>query len=116
MTPRAYVAAAVSLAVLGCSYSRKDETYSATAAITPHYSSIRANIINPICLPCHESVRQATFATYASVLGQIRPGNPEASRFYTEVKDGTMPIDRPMLTDDQLLAIYQWIRNGAPND
>jgi hypothetical protein len=104
------------LVLASCSYDRKAEVYSANSAVTPHFSSINANIIQPKCMPCHADRRGSNFSSHSGVLERVTAGDPTRSRFYTSVEDGSMPIDRPMLSDDELLAIYQWIRNGAPND
>jgi len=102
------------LALTGCGYDRKAEIYSATATTTPHFSSIRANIL-PKCLPCH-STGESSFTAYSGVLKRVSPGSPRASKFYTELESGDMPVDQPMLSDDDLLAVDQWIQNGAAND
>lgn len=102
---------------VGCGYHRKNETYSQLATVGPHYSSIAANIVGPKCLPCHAPDGGAPdFTSYTGVMSKVRIGDPENSDFYTVVEAGDMPIGRPMLSDDEILAIYQWIRNGAPND
>ncbi|MBS1963577.1 MAG: cytochrome c [Bdellovibrionales bacterium] len=108
---------AFSALVAGCGYTRKNENYSQLATVGPHYSSIAANIVAPKCYPCHAPGGGAPdFTSYAGVRDQVLPGDPGGSGFYTEVEAGDMPIGRPMLSDDEILAIYQWIRNGAPND
>jgi hypothetical protein len=99
-----------------CSYDQKSQEYSATVQVTPHFSSINALIIQPKCMPCHAGRRGSDFTTYEGVLNRVVAGDPAASRFYTDVRDGKMPIYQPMLSDDELLAIYQWIQNGAKND
>ena len=100
-----------------CYYHRKNETYSSAATVTPHFSSINAEIIQPKCMPCHNSSMEKTdFSTYAGVLRHAIPHSPSSSAFYNQVEAGSMPIDRAMLSDDEILAIYQWIQNGAPND
>ncbi len=109
--------AVVSALIPGCSYDRKSETYSQAAITTPHYSSINANIIQRKCLPCHtQSGGAPDFTTYNGVLRRIKIGAPETSSFYTEIESGSMPEERPMLSDDEILAVYQWIQNGAAND
>ena len=100
----------------GCSYDQKAQVYSSTASVTPHFSSINSNIIQPKCMPCHAGRRGSDFSSYNGVLNRVKIGNPDGSRLYTDVRDGSMPINKPQLTDDEILAIYQWIQNGAPND
>jgi len=100
-----------------CYYHRKNETYSSAATVTPHFSSINEGIIQPKCMPCHDSSEEhRSFATYAGVLEFVTKGAPYSSSFYVQIENGTMPVDRAMLTDDEILAVYQWIQNGAPND
>jgi hypothetical protein len=104
-------------ALPGCGYSRKNESYSTEAAVEPKFASIASRIIVPKCLPCHSHDGGAPdLASYSAVARRVRAGNPERSEFYTSVESGSMPVDRPMLSDDELLAIFQWIRNGAAND
>jgi mono/diheme cytochrome c family protein len=103
----------------GCSYDRKSEEYSALATVMPTYSSINAQIIQPKCMTCHGPGGEAEnidFTTYAGVYRNVKPGKAESSRIYNEVESGDMPQYRPQLSDDEILAIYQWIQNGAPND
>lgn len=101
----------------GCFYRWKDPSYSSAATATPHFSSINSLIIQPKCLPCHDgSANEINFSTYSGVLEKISPNAPDSSDLYKQVSSGSMPEDLPMLSDDEILAIYQWIQNGAPND
>lgn len=106
-----------SVPLSGCGYHVKSEQYSQLATVTPHFSSINAGVIQTQCMPCHSPSGGAPdFSTYASVLRRVKPGNAESSSLYTSVSSGSMPQERPQLSDDDILAIYQWIQNGAPND
>ena len=106
------------LFLTNCYYHRKNEDYSSAATVTPHFSSINPGIIQAKCMPCHDASQKGgrDFSSYNGVFAHIVPGSASGSAFYTQVQNGSMPIDRPMLNDDEILAIYQWIQNGAPND
>ena len=107
----------VAILLASCSYNMKNQTYSQFATVTPHFSSINAGIIQVQCLPCHSSSGGAPdFTSYNNVMKRVKAGLPSSSSFYSEVASGSMPLDRPMLSDDAILAIYQWIQNGAAND
>lgn len=109
--------AAAALVISACGYHRKNEVYSQAATVTPHFSSIAAGIIQTQCYPCHSPSGGAPdFSTYDGVLRRVKAGDAGSSSFYTEVESGSMPEYRPQLSDDDILAIYQWIQNGAPND
>ena len=111
-------ALALVLIFSGCGrYERKSETYSATATVSEHFSSIYTRIIAPKCLQCHgTSGEEPHLTSYSGVVSEVRPGDPTRSELYKEVERGKMPIGQPMLNDDELLALYLWIRNGAAND
>lgn len=103
--------------LVDCGYHRKNENYSQAATITPHFSSINAGIIQPKCVSCHSPSGGAPdFTTYGGVLRRVKPSSASTSSFYTAVESGSMPIDSPQLSDDEILAIFQWVQNGAPND
>ena len=105
------------LGISSCGYHIKGEQYSRLATATPHYSSINAQIIQIQCMPCHTTSGGAPdFTTYDGLLKRVKAGNPDSSSLYTEVSSGDMPVDRPQLSDDDIIAIYQWIQNGAQND
>ena len=68
-------------------------------------------------MPCHQPGGGThDFSSYSGVMLQVNPGSPGGSTFYKVLEAGTMPVDRPMLSDDEILAVYQWIQNGAQND
>jgi hypothetical protein len=79
--------------------------------LPPSYSAIQAVTIGPKCVSCHSS-----FSSYDGVVVEIVPGNPNASRFYTELQRGSMPQQSPSLSQTELDAIKQWITAGALND
>lgn len=96
----------------------------------PKFSWIKNNVLDLRCLRCHDSrggtkVRGATdFSTHKNLLASegfelkpVEPGDPENSSLYTAVESGEMP--RPKgnkLPEEQIKAIYDWIKNGALNN
>lgn len=89
----------------GCGY-RELKT-----GISPSFQSIQANIVQPKCLHCHESL-----ATYEGLLRVVEPGSPEDSEFYEEIQEGGMPLHSVKLSDAEIQAVHDWIQNGAQND
>ena len=47
--------------------------------------------------------------------GYVNTAIPNASILFTEVSSGNMPLSG-QLTDAEIKQIYDWIRNGAPNN
>ncbi|HEX4925239.1 MAG TPA: c-type cytochrome domain-containing protein [Bdellovibrionales bacterium] len=95
--------------------------------LTSSYESIRQNILLPKCIECHnrgaESPHGIDLTTYENVLDQtnfpplVTPGVPEESSLYVSVAPGgSMPKKGPRLTDSELQAVYDWIKNGAKKD
>jgi uncharacterized membrane protein len=106
-----------SIVTSSCYYHSKNQDYSSAATVTPHFSSINPGIIQTKCMPCHNSSGGKTdFTSYDGVYASVQPYAASSSSLYTQITSGDMPRDRPMLSDDEILAIYQWIQNGAPND
>ena len=100
-----------------CGYHSKNQDYSQLATVKPTFSSISAGIITPKCMPCHNPTGGAPdFSNYKGVFKRIEAGSADRSSFYTALTSGSMPVDRPMLSDDDILAVYQWIQAGAQND
>ncbi len=79
--------------------------------ITPTHQSIQSVVIQSKCLECHTSL-----SSYEGVLAIVEPGNPEKSDFYREIRKGSMPLHSPKLSDAEIQAVYDWIKNGAQND
>ncbi|MGK5089730.1 cytochrome c [Bdellovibrionota bacterium FG-2] len=102
---------------LGCGYRPRNTELSPGGAAQPTYSWIQQNIILPKCSQCHGgSGGEDSLSTHEALADSVRVGNPEKSEFYKEVSSGAMPPLSPMLSDDEILAIYLWIKNGALND
>ena len=114
---RIFLCIVITVVVASCGYHPKNQNYSQFATVTPHFSSISAGIITPKCLPCHSSTGGAPdFSDYKGVFKRLKAGSADSSSFYTAITSGSMPVDRPMLSDDEILAVYQWIEAGAQND
>lgn len=85
---------------------------------TATFSVINRMIIQPKCVSCHVHAEgsEESLHNYNAVREFVTPGNPSRSKLLREVKTGEMPILMPALTDDEVLAIDHWIRNGSLND
>ena len=85
------------------------------------FASLKANIIDAKCTQCHSGSRVkggVDLSTFASIMAQpglAVPGQPEASRIFTEVATGSMPDGGPALAAEETKAIRDWILAGAPN-
>ena len=100
----------------GCGYRDfKTMTLSGAAQVTPTFSSISEKILLPKCVQCHDS-RRRNFSTYAGIINDVEAYRPEESELDEVVQEGSMPIGIPVLSDDEVIAIYLWIQNGAKND
>ncbi len=100
----------------GCGYTLKNQELSAESVVQATYTSIQDHIILPKCSQCHGGGGEDSFSSHHALLETVRVGDPEKSHLYTVVSDGSMPPLAPMLSDDEILAIYLWIKNGAKND
>ena len=71
---------------------------------------------------CHDGVAHEPDLTlsnsYNSIVagGFINTAIPTESILYQEVKTGSMPLGSAPLSVDDTQKIYDWIRNGAPNN
>lgn len=87
-------------------------------------------ILNQNCVSCHGGVRQkngVSFIFRDEALGRgksghrtIVPGNPDASELMVRVlshdSEGHMPYHGPMLSEQQIGLLRQWIKEGAQFD
>ncbi len=95
--------------------------------LTANYYSIKANIFQAKCLPCHvrgEEAEDVPLDNLDLILSSSRKlivsGSPDESKILTAVKrmdSKQMPpsdsgIDR--LTEQEISLIEQWIQKGAP--
>ena len=93
------------------------------AEVRPEYASIRQLILVPKCIGCHnegsESPHGIDLTTYENILDQtlfppiITPGEPENSSLYLTIAEGKMPKKGPKLSDQEIQAVFDWIKNGA---
>lgn len=67
------------------------------------YSQIKSDILKPHCLSCHSDV-----STETGLKKWITAGDPDHSKFFTEVENGSMPQNAsPLSTKDlQMIRIY----------
>jgi hypothetical protein len=82
------------------------------------YTWIVANVL-PRCTGCHNSANPMagySYSTYAATLNSVTAGNPNASKFYTEINNGSMPRGSTKLTAIQIQAVRDWIAAGALNN
>src|SRR5215469_10874403 len=82
-----------------------------------------APILKANCAGCHgDSVKmkELNLTTEESVLKGsesgpvVVPGKPEESLLYKKVRDGSMPMGKPHLSEQQIETILSWIKGGAP--
>lgn len=87
------------------------------------WNNIFADILVPNCKGCHMGGARAgglALDTYADARAGgnnppgIVPGEPNVSRLYLRVADGSMPLGSPPLTEDEIERIFFWISRGAP--
>ena len=77
---------------------------------TVSFATLKSSILEPMCLRCH-----GWAADEAKVATRIVPGNPDSSRLFAVVEDGSMPADGPALTLDQLDIVRQYIIGKGKN-
>ena len=114
------------LTVTGCGRNTGQTTDPATNPIKgdpakAKFSWIKANVYDGACIGCHNAAKplgHVDLTSYEkSVEGKIVvTGKPDESSLYAQVASGKMPKGKGQLPDDQILAIADWIRNGAKND
>jgi hypothetical protein len=81
----------------------------------PTYYWLTNNVF-PICMYCHIAVPGVYFGRYQDTLKHVVPGSAENSRLYIMVRSGRMPKGRAKLGEHQIMAIRDWIDNGALNN
>lgn len=92
----------------------------------PQFVSFKDNLIpifttNCALSGCHDGLSHNPALTadkaYSSITsgGYISLSSPASSILYGEVKSGDMPPSGPLKPTD-VQKIYDWIRNGAPNN
>jgi uncharacterized membrane protein len=96
--------------------------------LEPTYSSIRANILVPKCITCHqpgEDAKNIPLLTRDDLLNSpheiVLPGNPDESGIIVVTQPGARdkmpPPESGMspLTQEEIAVIKDWITNGASN-
>ena len=105
-----------------CGYHEEKEGTETPVSITPTFGSIQSVILTPKCVRCHSGQRapQAVDLTEYRLLMRggaegpiVVPGDPEASPFYQVLRSGAMPQGGPMLSELEIMAVYEWINQGA---
>ncbi len=104
------------LAVTGCLHIHAEPS--------PTFSWISKNIFQMRCATqCHQPTNpdgNVDFESYAALMSSdgllevpIRPGTPEKSGVWIQVSQHTMPKSGEKLADEEVQAIFDWIRDGA---
>ncbi len=92
------------------------------ASKPPRFDSDVAPILKSNCTGCHgESVKmkELNLSTEETALKGsesgpvIVPGNPDESLLYKKVRDGSMPMGKPHLSDQQIQTIFTWIKGDV---
>jgi outer membrane lipoprotein-sorting protein len=79
-------------------------------------------ILSDNCMPCHGAQNHSAginLTNYAGVSAIVNAGDAAGSTLVKALKgDGIkqMPLNRPALSDDDILTISTWITNGAKQD
>ena len=84
------------------------------------YTSIAANILSRKCTSCHGGANGTAggvnLMSYGATLNAVTVGRPLVSALFTSVQNNSMPNNGSPLTNDEKMAIYDWILAGAPNN
>ncbi len=98
------------------------DTFSLEDDVT--YTEIKNKIIDAKCIGCHSAARArggVDLSSYESILAAkgdsgkvVTPNQLEASTFYLEVFNGTMPPRTP-LTEEEISLVKKWIETGVKN-
>jgi len=96
--------------------SKTQENVEQPLAGDASFASVQKFILSPKCMSCHTgpaSPKGVDLSTYAAVLREVTPGNPEASPLYLSVTVGSMPKNGTRLSTPELDLLRQWILAGA---
>lgn len=109
--------------LFGCTFKEyKNQDAPETLSVQSNFSSLQAKIFTKKCISCHSgptAPHSVVCTSYDEMMSSkifppfIVPGNPEASSLYKVVRDGSMPKDSKPLSNYEIQAIYEWIKNGA---
>ncbi len=80
----------------------------------PSYTELSKNVFQGKCMSCHTS-GAINFSSYDTLIagGSVVPGNPAASKLYTQIASGLMPKNGTPLSAADVSAISEWITAGA---
>jgi hypothetical protein len=94
--------------------------------IEPSFDWISTEILSKRCTGCHNGTNKRTdldLRTYESLMEfegsfqkAVEPGDPKASGLYLLLDEREMPPSGPPVEGEELEAIKEWIRNGAPKE
>ena len=74
------------------------------------FAEIKANILAPKCLECHRKMGDEAVL----ISKWVTPGNPENSKMYKSVLNGSMPKRADRLSDEEIAAIKSYILSLKP--
>lgn len=74
-----------------------------------NFQNLKASVIEAKCLSCHSD-----FAQEENLLSYIEGNDPEKSKLFEVVKDGSMPMDAPVLNSEELELVRNYILNLNP--
>lgn len=73
------------------------------------FQNLKASIIETKCLSCHSD-----FSEEENLLPYIEGNDPDKSKLFEVVKDGSMPMDAPALTSEELELVRNYIQTLTP--
>ena len=82
----------------------------AEVEIATTFAEINTNILAPKCLGCHKKMGDETLL----ISKWVTPGDPENSRMYKSVVNGSMPKNAERLSDKEIQAIARYIKSLKP--
>ncbi len=90
-----------------------------TPAGPPTFVTIRADVLQPFCLRCHEGDEPGgglLIGDYRVLMddGWIVPKDPDNSSVYLAMVAGNMPKSGSKPTPELIQRVREWIEDGAP--
>jgi mono/diheme cytochrome c family protein len=82
----------------------------AEVEIATTFAEINTNILAPKCLDCHKKMGDETLL----ISKWVTPGDPENSRMYKSIVNGSMPKKAERLSDKEIQAIARYIKSLKP--
>jgi mono/diheme cytochrome c family protein len=82
------------------------------------FSQVNQNVIQPNCVSCHSGASAPNgvdLSSFAGVSSQVVAGDPQSSRLYQVIANGSMP-PTGALSQAQVQQVSDWITAGAKND